>query len=160
MKMNVILVVSTFFTGIVAGLFFAWAVSVMNGLGKLPHKEFILAMQSLNREIQNPVFFLFLFGTLLLLPVCAYMSYYSQPGIGFWLVTAATVLYLMVIIITMAGNVPLNNMLDQFTLSTATPAEVEALRQKFEGSWNRLNIMRTLCNMLSFLLLVIAAIKK
>lgn len=157
--MNTILIISTFFTGIMAGLFFAWAVSVMNGLGKLPDREFIVSMQSMNRGILNPVFFLFFFGTLLLLPVCVYMNYRPNPGIGFWLIVAAMLLYIAVIVITMGGNVPLNNMLDSFPANNTTE-NMAAVREKFEVPWNRLNITRVICNMLSFLLLLIATIKR
>lgn len=160
MKMNTVLIISTFFTGIMAGLFFAWAVSVMNGMGKLPDREFIVSMQSMNRGILNPVFFLFFFGTLLLLPVCVYMNYQPGPGIRFWLIVAAMLLYIAVIVITMAGNVPLNNMLDNFSINNNTIENIAAARKSFEAPWNRLNITRAICNMLSFLLLLIATIKK
>lgn len=158
--MNTVLIISTFFTGIIAGLFFAWAVSVMNGLAKLPDREFITAMQSMNRGIQNPVFFLFFFGTLILLPVCVFMSYRQDAGTGLWLIVAAMLLYIAVMAITMAGNVPLNNMLDNFPVNNSSMEDMAAIRKRFEDPWNRLNITRAICNMLSFLLLLLATFRK
>jgi len=159
--MNFLLILTTLFTGIMAGLFFAWNFSVMNGLGKLQDKAFVGAMQSLNREIQNPVFFLFLFGTLILLPACAFAAYRHLPAAVFRLVLAAAVLYAAGVIgVTMAGNVPLNSRLDRFVLQTATDAEIASARKNFEGPWNRLNVARMLANVLSFLLLILAALKR
>jgi uncharacterized membrane protein len=160
-KVNIFLIITTLFTGIIAGLFFAWTVSVMNGLGKLPDREFILSMQSLNKEIQNPVFFIFLFGTVLLLPVAVFLSYKGASNISFWLILGAMLLYIIgVMIVTIAGNVPLNNILDGFSLQTSTPGEIASMRKKFEAPWNRLNLIRTLSGMLSFLLMLIGMVKK
>ena len=49
--------------GLMAGLFFAFSVSVMKALGRLPSAEGIAAMQSINVAIINPVFLAAFFGT-------------------------------------------------------------------------------------------------
>ena len=41
--------------GLMAGVFFAFSVSVMGGLGKLPASEGIAAMQAINGAIVNPL---------------------------------------------------------------------------------------------------------
>lgn len=158
--MNIVLIVTTFFTGIMAGLFFAWTISVMNGLAKLPDKEFILSMQSMNREIQNPIFFIFFFGTAILLPTCAFVSYRGYLNSSFWLILIPLLLYLIgVMMVTIFRNIPLNNMLDSFVPDSSTVAEIDLVRRKFETPWNRWNLVRTFSSMLSFVLLLLAMIK-
>ena len=49
--------------GLMAGLFFAFSVSVMKALARLPSAEGIAAMQSINVAIINPVFLAAFFGT-------------------------------------------------------------------------------------------------
>jgi uncharacterized membrane protein len=49
--------------GLLAGLFFAFSVSVMKALARLPSAEGITAMQSINVTIINPVFLATFFGT-------------------------------------------------------------------------------------------------
>jgi uncharacterized membrane protein len=49
--------------GLMAGLFFAFSVSVMKALARLPSAEGIAAMQSINVAIINPVFLAVFFGT-------------------------------------------------------------------------------------------------
>ena len=160
-KMNIVLIATTFFTGIVAGLFFAWTISVMNGLAKLPDKEFILSMQSMNREIQNPIFFIFFFGTAILLPICAFISYRGSLNSSFWLIFIPMLLYLIgVMMVTIFKNVPLNNMLDSFVLDSSTLEQIDVVRRKFEAPWNRWNLVRTISGMLSFALLLLGMIKR
>ena len=49
--------------GLMAGLFFAFSVAVMKALERLPPAEGIVAMQSINVAILNPVFLTVFFGT-------------------------------------------------------------------------------------------------
>ncbi len=159
--MNIVLIATTFFTGIVAGLFFAWTISVMNGLAKLSDKEFILSMQSMNREIQNPIFFIFFFGTAILLPICAFISYRGSLNSSFWLIFIPMLLYLIgVMMVTIFKNVPLNNMLERFVLDSSTLEQIDVVRRKFEAPWNRWNLVRTISGMLSFALLLLGMIKR
>lgn len=49
--------------GLMAGLFFAFSVSVMKALARLPSAQGIAAMQSINVAIINPLFLAAFFGT-------------------------------------------------------------------------------------------------
>ena len=62
--------------------------------------------------------------------------------------------------VTMFGNVPLNNQLDQFDLANTSPGGLRAMRQKFEINWNKFNAIRTYAAMLAFLLAIISLLKK
>lgn len=158
---KLILILAAITTALMAGLFYAWSVSVMPGIGRLPDSGFLSAMQAMNRAILNPLFFLCFMGAALLLPAATFL-HYSHPVSGrFWLLLGATVCYLVGVMgVTMAGNVPLNNSIDVFNIQTATAAELAKMRADFEGPWNRLNNIRTVCVTLSILLVIMACLWK
>lgn len=53
---NIILLIAATLTGLSAGLLYAYSCSVNLGLGRLPDGEYLAAMQSINKEILNPLF--------------------------------------------------------------------------------------------------------
>ncbi|MGH3838754.1 MAG: hypothetical protein ACRDSG_06445 [Pseudonocardiaceae bacterium] len=59
---GVALVAATLATGLQAGLYYAFAVSVMPGLRRIDDRAFVEAMQQINVAIINPWFFLSFFG--------------------------------------------------------------------------------------------------
>jgi uncharacterized membrane protein len=146
-------------TGLSAGLFFAWSFSVTPGLGKINDAAYIAAMQSMNREILNPVFFMVFLGPLLLLPLSSYLSYTSMSSVRFWLLIAAAATYVVGVFgITMAGNVPMNEALNVFDLGSASAQQIAAQRSLFEGRWVFLNNLRTSFAVISLILGLIAII--
>ena len=62
-------------TGLVAGLFYGYQCSVINGLGALKDREYLSAFQNINRVIQNPVFLARFLGCVVLLPLATYAVY-------------------------------------------------------------------------------------
>jgi uncharacterized membrane protein len=158
---DIILIVTTTFTGLIAGLFFAFSYSVVLGLGKLPDVEYLRAFQHINRAIQNPVFLTCFMGILLLLPLSTYLHYQKPLTPQFWLLLSATIIYLIGVFgITVMGNIPLNNTLDAFNIEGASPQSVRTQRLAFEGTWNNLNIIRTIASTVTLILSVIACMKK
>ncbi|MFZ6011095.1 MAG: DUF1772 domain-containing protein [Bacteroidota bacterium] len=155
---NATLVMAATATALMAGLFFAWSCSVTLGLAKLPDAQYIAAIQSMNRAILNPVFFTFFFGAPLLLPLSAYLNY-NPASTRFWLLAGATVVYVIGVFgVTVAGNVPLNEAMDKFQLSTASAADMAMQRARFEIPWNNLNMVRTVCSTISVILVIIACL--
>lgn len=158
---NLFHVAAVLLTGLIAGLFYGYDCSVIKGFRNLTDKEYLNAFQSINRAILNPYFFLSFMGSLLVLPVATWLSYKAAAPISFYLLLAATVLYVVGVFgVTVVGNIPLNNQLDQFDISNAAPDAVKAMRQKFEPNWNRFHAIRTYANILSFLLAIISLAKK
>ena len=142
-----------------AGLFYSYSYSVVPGLKLLTDTEYIRSMQSINKAIQNPVFFICFFGAPLLLPVSTYLNYFQHPPLRFWLLLAATFLYLIGVFgVTIFGNIPLNNMLEKFNLLNASKDSISLQRTLFEGRWNNLNTIRTISSILSLVLIIIACI--
>jgi uncharacterized membrane protein len=156
---NLLLISATVCTALMAGLFFSFSCAVVLGLKTIPNNEYIMAMQAINRAIQNPLFFIAFFGCLILLPVCCYLNYSAPISIAFWLLFSATVVYFVGAFgITVMGNIPLNNALDKFNLLTATKEVISNQRAVFENRWNILNNIRTISSILSLILLVIACL--
>lgn len=157
MKMTtVFLLITAVLTALIAGLFYAYSCSVVLGLGKLSDAEYLKAMQSINREILNPVFFLSFMGTAVLLPLTAFL-FRGQPPFLF-LVLASAAYLIGVFGVTIAGNVPLNDMLDKFDISGSTVEAVKQMRDRFENRWNLLNNVRTVFSVISIALAVCACL--
>ncbi len=158
---NLILLLTAFTSALVAGLLYAYSCSVNPGLGRLPDKEYLSAMQSINRAILNPVFFATFLGTTILLPLTTFLHRNQLEYIHFTLLLSATIIYLTGVVgVTFFGNVPLNNMLDKFNLQSSSLEEIASLRLKFEGRWNSLHTIRTIASVISLLLILITCINK
>lgn len=158
---EIILILTALFISLMAGLFYAYSCSVIPGLGKLADAEYLRAMQSINREIQNPLFFLCFFGALILLPVCLYGNFGQPvPPQFFWLLAAALCYGIGVFGVTVFGNVPLNEALDRFDLTHATALIIRAQRLSFEAKWNWLNHIRTFASVASAVCMLLALLNK
>lgn len=158
MKMTtILLIVTTTVTALIAGLFYAYSCSVVLGLGKLSDTEYLKAMQSINREILNPVFFMSFMGTSFLLPISTFVFRSQNPV--FLLLLLASLAYLIGVFgVTIMGNVPLNDRLDQFNIADSTLQAVKEMRSTFENRWNFLNNIRTVFSLISIILTVCACI--
>lgn len=73
------LLAGTISTGLVAGIFVAFSISIMPGLAKTDDATFVHAMQQINVAILNPVF-LFLF--MLPLPALGWLPSPGRRGSG------------------------------------------------------------------------------
>lgn len=156
--MTILLTTMAIFVGIMAGFFFAYSFSVSLGLGKLGDKAFLNAMQQINKEVQNPIFFICFFGSLVLLGVSAFL-FKNQVGFPF-LLLAFICYFLGVFLVTVFVNVPLNNQLDRFNLSTATANSANEMRNIFEKKWNYWNNIRTLFSTLSLVFVILTCLQK
>ena len=149
---SVILLTTTIMAGLMAGLFFTYANSVLPGLRQTDDRTFVHAMQRMNVAIVNPWFLLPFLGTVVLAGLAAVLHLHS--GALPWIV-AGFVLYLAQLIITFSLNIPLNNQLDAASLVDATAA-----RAQFEAAWIRWNYVRTVVVLGSFASLVIAVSRR
>ncbi len=154
-----ILLVTTALTALITGLFYSYSCSVNPGLAQLPDENYVAAMQSINQAIQNPAFFLSFMGTLVMLPVAAFMSYRNGITLQFYLLLTAALVYgIGSFGVTAAGNVPLNNTLAAFNLKAATAVEISAARRAFEEKWNSLHQIRTWASLIALILSVVACL--
>jgi len=158
---TIIQVAAVVLAGLAAGLFYSYDCSVVNGLGNLPDKEYLSAFQSINRAILNPYFFLSFMGSLILLPIAAWTTYKGENLVPFYFMLAAAILYAVGVFgVTIAGNVPLNDMLDKFDIGNASAEAIQDMRQKFEVKWNLLQHVRTYAAILAFTSAIISLIKR
>ncbi|BCJ59149.1 DUF1772 domain-containing protein [Micromonospora endophytica] len=147
----VVLAGATLSTGLVAGLFFAYACSVLPGLAATDDRTLVGTMQSINRKILNGWFLSVFLGGPLLVAV-AVVAEVGRSGAGGavlgWLV-AALVGHLVTFGVTMRCNVPLNNELDAVGPVDGI-TDLAAVRQRFEGPWVRWNLVRTVSSVAAF----------
>lgn len=154
---TLILVITATLTALIAGLFYAYSCSVSPGLGQLSDKEYINAMNAINKAILNPVFFASFMGTLILLPVSAFMNYTPTFNTRFILLLVATLIYAIGVFgVTAFGNVPLNDALASFNTTTASVKELADQRRMFEGPWNFLQNLRTIANIMTLILVIVS----
>jgi uncharacterized membrane protein len=144
--------------GMTTGVMYCYQTAIMPGIGRLTDREFIAAFQAMDKEIVNPVFVgpVFLGGGALL--VAATVAHRDEPRRFGRLATASVVYFAGVVAVTMAGNVPKNNTLADFQVASSTIQQAAAARQQFDGSWNRLHIVRTLASVASLVVLSIAMV--
>jgi uncharacterized membrane protein len=129
---NLLLVLAGTLTGLIAGLLYAFTVSVIPALRSLPAKEHLTAMQAINIKIINPVFMLSFLGPTLLLPLAAILH---RDSMAFPMLLAAAGLHILGVNgVTIMGNVPLNNRLEQTRVASLSEAEAEQTRQAYHGS--------------------------
>lgn len=137
------------------GFFFAWSVSVILGTKKVGNLTYLETMQSINKEILNPVFFIVFFGSLITLILNAALQ--NNNKLMFWLLLTSAIIYLIGTFgVTAFGNVPLNNELDALDIKALNITELKNFRDYYESNWNQYHNIRTLSNMISFILLLIS----
>ena len=56
--------------------------------------------------------------------------------------------------VTVNGNIPLNELLDQANLGNMSGHELKALRETIESKWISYNLIRTLCSTIAFACLI------
>ena len=157
---NIFQFLSVLCGGLMAGLLFGYSCSVNIGLKSLENNEYLKAMQSINSAIQNPYFLTVFLSLLLILPVTSFLQYKEMANASFYFILTATVIYFVGVFgVTMFCNVPLNEQLAKFDISTATTNEIATMRQSFEKPWNSYHSIRTIASVISFGLTIISILK-
>ena len=131
-----------FVSAMVAGVFQSFSDFVMAGLARAKPAGGIESMQHINRTVFRSVFltaFLSLVPLTLAFAVYAWLNMEGQSR-GF-IVAAALIYFTTVFVVTMAGNVPMNQQLDQLRFSSAEAADYW---QVYSRKWTRWNHVRTI----------------
>ncbi len=134
------LLAATITVALMAGLYYAFTISVMPGLARAGDEVFVAAMRQINRAILNGWFAIGFGGSAVLAAIAAVL-HLGDPSLP-WII-AALVLYVSTLVVTFSVNVPLNNALD----ASGDPAgsrDAPAVRAAFESRWVRWNTVRTL----------------
>jgi uncharacterized membrane protein len=147
---GVALVAATITMGIMTGVFQLYAYAIMPGLGKTDDRTFVGAFQSIDRSIINPLFMVTFFGALVFTGLAALFAVRGDGRSVLPWVVVALVLYVLVVILTLAINVPLNDQLK----AAGDPdrvASLAAARKRFdEAKWVRWNLVRAVASTVAF----------
>jgi len=151
---------ATLTVGLMAGVFYAYSVSVNLGLLQQPDESYVSTMQQINERIQNPLFSASFFGAILFL-LAATAAHFPRPQTRrFWLVASACALYMVGAFgVTVLASVPLNEALARVSLD-APPDELARARSAFQDPWNFWNGVRSASSFLAFAALVGACLMR
>ncbi|MFI2210967.1 DUF1772 domain-containing protein [Streptomyces sp. NPDC020141] len=151
--------------GLYAGFMLTFRTGVMPALARLTDEQFLAAMRRINEVVPRPLFLL-TFVSIVLFPALALaFPTEGRTAAERWLLVGCLVCAVLNHLVTVAGNVPLNNALAASERSggetadrAADRAEDWAARAAFEPRWNRLHLVRTLLTVAAFALSVSAAL--
>jgi uncharacterized membrane protein len=139
--------------GLMAGLFFAFSVSVMNGLARLPSASGIAAMQSINLAIINPAFLVVFLGTPVACVLVMIASLWRSQGPGAVYSLVGGGLYLVGgLLVTLVCNIPRNN-----ALASVKPTDPDAAKfwAEYVARWTTWNHVRAAAALAATLALAI-----
>lgn len=135
--------------GLYAGFLLTFLIAVMPGLAALPDEGFTTAMRRINEKVPGPAFLLLFLGAVAF-PVVAVFTQAGEES--WWLLIGASACAVASHLVTIAGNIPLNN-----ALAGSEGDDDTAARTAFESRWNTLHYVRTALSLLAFVLLAVAA---
>ncbi|MGX1882592.1 anthrone oxygenase family protein [Streptomyces sp. NPDC055287] len=162
-------------TGLYAGFMLIFLTGIMPALGRLTDEQFVAAMRRINEEVPRGVFVSVMLASVAFPAAALAVPGDDRSGTQWVLLGAGLVLVVLNHVVTVAGNIPLNNALaaseQTGTEQTGTgkaragqpgagqsaAADREA-RAAFETRWNRLHLVRTLLVTAGFALVVSAAL--
>ena len=137
-------------SALIGGVFFAFSSFVMKALARLPSSGGIAAMQSINVVVINPSFLGAFMGTAMLSlgVVGLALIRWSHPSAMFFL-GGAVCYFVGTFLVTMFGNVPLNNRL---AAASATDPATRDVWDHYLDRWTMWNHVRTVAAMVAALL--------
>jgi uncharacterized membrane protein len=139
--------------GLMAGVFFTFSTFVMKALGRLPAKEGIAAMQSINLAVVPSLFLAAFLATSVLSVAVVVFSAIRWGESSALLCGAGALIFLLGnFVVTMAFNVPLNDRLASISPQDLASA---AVWQTYLIHWTAWNHVRTISALVSMVLLIL-----
>ncbi len=151
---TVLLVAAALVAGLQAGTYFTWSTGVMPGLARVDDRTFVEAVQQINVAIVNPLFLATFLGAPALAGAAALLG---GPSVRPWAI-AATAMAVGTLVISFAGNIPLNDALAAAGKVDAIK-DLAAVRADFESRWVLLNVGRCLTSAGALGCLAVAALR-
>ncbi len=144
------LIVATIAMGLMAGVFGLYSIAIMPGLDRTDDRTFVGAFQQIDTAIINPLFLLTFFGALVVTGIAAVLHLEKDfRSVLPWIVVAFVV-YVAVVVATVAVNVPLNDGIKE----AGDPdriADLAGVRERFnEARWVGWNHFRTIATTAAF----------
>jgi uncharacterized membrane protein len=151
---DVVALVAALGCGVVGGVFFAFSAFIMSGLNRLPSREGIDAMKSINVTAVHPPLMLALFGSAALCIALIVRAVSLRGGREAILLATGSGLYLLgAVVLTIAYNVPLNDRLARLSSSSA---DAPAQWQTYVRDWTLANHIRSVSALAAMVLIVLA----
>jgi uncharacterized membrane protein len=147
---NATLILALVTVGTFAGVFGLYSNAIMPGLRHTSDRTFVEAFQAIDTAVINPLFLSTFFGGLVFTGLAIAFSLEKEFRTALpWLI-AAFVLYLIVVVVTVAVNVPLNDGIK----AAGDPnriSDLAAVREEFkEMRWLWSNHLRTVITLAAF----------
>ncbi len=145
-------------SALVGGIFFAFSSFIMKALAGVPSAEGIGAMQSINVVVINPSFLGAFFGTALVSLGAGWLalSGWGSPSAPYFM--GGALFYLVgTILVTMLGNVPLN---DQLAALAGTDPSAREVWEHYLDRWPMWNHVRTAAAMVAALLFTLGLMQR
>ncbi|WP_330630525.1 anthrone oxygenase family protein [Halocatena halophila] len=147
---------STVLIGLMAGLFFAYSVSVVLALNTLGESTYTRVMQSVNEKILNPAFGI-AFGGAIVVPAIGTLVVFVG---GHWMLLhgqlfiVASLVYLVGTVgVTSSMHIPMNDAIEAWSVESP-PNDWRSIRSR----WTRWNHVRTVAAVVSFVLSLVATV--
>jgi uncharacterized membrane protein len=158
---NIVLVIAGVLVALEAGLMFCFTVALVPALRAVKASIHIEVFKSINKNIENTVFFLSFFGQIIMLGFAAYL--HKDTG-QFELILAAFFIQLIFCVgVTAFGNIPLNMELDKVDTEKLSESELEKIRFDFNSrfsKWMLWHHVRTLSSIVATIIIFIACLNK
>lgn len=148
---SLFLVLATIVNGLYAGFMLTFLIAIMPGLAELTDQQFTASMRRFNEKVPGPAF-LVLFLGVVALPAAAFLTGLGEHDeVTGPAVLAALICVIIGHLITVIGNIPLNN-----ALAASEGGDDSAARAAFEPRWNTLHQVRTAFSLVACALLAVA----
>ena len=151
------LLAATITMGIGSGVYLLYASVIMPGLGKTDDRTFVGAFQEIDKAIVGPFLLVIFVGPPVLAAVAAALHLGADRPVALVLIVGALVLELLIVVLTLRINVPLNDGIK----AAGDPREIDdlnAVRREFnETRWVTSNNVRSAAALIAFVALAVAS---
>lgn len=143
---------------LVAGVFQSFSDFVMRALIAAAPSAGMESMQMINRTVFRSVFLVMLLGLApASLAFAAYALLYPIGAGASWIIAGAAIYVAGVFLVTMLGNVPMNNRLDRMETGSAGAADYWQIYGSRWTQWNHVRTLGSLAAAICFLVAAVAA---
>lgn len=144
---------ATVIVGMVAGIFFDWAVNIMPALSEVDDRTYVVFMQhTITTMNTSPVFLFTLMGAFVFTGAAAIVQFGLAARASAGWTLAALALYVMAMVITAVVHFPLNDTLENAG-DPSTIQDLAGLREDTEGAWVLGHLVRTAAAMVALVCL-------
>lgn len=150
---GLVLGAGTLTIGMVAGIFFDWAITIMPALSEADDRTYVVFMQhTITTMNTSPVFLCTLMGAFVFTGTAAIVQFVRAARASAGWTLAALALYLVAMVITAVVHFPLNDTLESAG-DPSTIQDLAGLREDTEGEWVLGHLLRTAAAMVALVCL-------